>query len=104
MPLRGVPARDVGASRSRAFARGAWERGTVCESHPMQEHDNPWTRRRLVFSAVTLLLMALYAVWYFSPGVPVLWGPWALAGTKAAGKTLFEHEWTPNDPLASGDG
>ena len=43
-------------------------------------------------------------MWFFSPGLPVLWGPRASAETKAAGQTLFEHEWPPNDPLASGDG
>src|SRR5207248_2923948 len=33
-----------------------------------------------------------------------LWGPWASAATREAGRELFEHEWTANDPLAHGDG
>ena len=41
---------------------------------------------------------------FFGPGLPVLWGPWASAETRAAGRELFEHEWQPNDPLAHGDG
>jgi CxxC motif-containing protein (DUF1111 family) len=52
-----------------------------------------------------LVLVGVAAVaWHFSPGLPVLWGPSASAAEKAAGKELFEHEWTPNDPLAGGDG
>jgi mono/diheme cytochrome c family protein len=42
--------------------------------------------------------------WFLSPGIPVLWGPWATAKTKEAGRELFEHEWQPHDPLAHGDG
>jgi CxxC motif-containing protein (DUF1111 family) len=34
----------------------------------------------------------------------VLWGPYASAAAKEAGGELFEHVWTPNDPLAHGDG
>src|SRR4051812_10509375 len=43
-------------------------------------------------------------VYLFSPGLPVLWGPYASAATREAGRELFEHEWQPNDPLAHGDG
>ena len=41
---------------------------------------------------------------FFSDGLPIVWGPSASASEVAAGKDLFEHEWTPNDPLAKGDG
>src|SRR5262249_19004958 len=40
----------------------------------------------------------------FSDGLPIIWGPSASAADIAAGRDLFEHEWTPNDPLAHGDG
>ena len=42
--------------------------------------------------------------WVASPGLPVWWGPTASAATKEAGRELFEHEWSANDPLAGGDG
>jgi CxxC motif-containing protein (DUF1111 family) len=42
--------------------------------------------------------------WAFADGLPVWWGPSASAAEIAAGRELFEHEWTANDPLASGDG
>ena len=49
------------------------------------------------------LVLGVY--WFFfSAGLPVLWGPRASAADVAAGRDLFEHEWTPNDPLAKGDG
>ena len=41
---------------------------------------------------------------FFSAGLPILWGPTASAADVAAGRDLFEHEWQPNDPLAHGDG
>jgi CxxC motif-containing protein (DUF1111 family) len=45
----------------------------------------------------------LFLYWYlFSPG-SVGSGPTASAAEIAAGQELFEHEWTPNDPLAHGD-
>lgn len=47
---------------------------------------------------------AIALLWLFSPGLPMWWGPYASAATKQAGQELFEHEWTPNDPLAKGDG
>jgi len=43
-------------------------------------------------------------LWVWSPGLPVFWGPSASAKDIAAGRELFEHEWSPNDPLAHGDG
>src|SRR5262245_3644769 len=60
-------------------------------------------QRRLVGGA---LLVAVWCaiLWFLSPGLPVLWGPWASAATREAGRELFEHEWTANDPLAHGDG
>jgi CxxC motif-containing protein (DUF1111 family) len=51
-----------------------------------------------------LALLAAVVAWYFSPGLPVLWGPWASARAKEEGQKLFAHEWQPNDPLAHGDG
>lgn len=60
------------------------------------------TRRRVGYGL--LLAFSLAIAWSFSPGLPVLWGPWAWAGTREAGQVLFEHEWQPNDSLAGGDG
>ena len=49
------------------------------------------------------LVVSVY--WFFfSAGLPVMWGPRASAADVSAGRELFEHEWTPNDPLAKGDG
>jgi mono/diheme cytochrome c family protein len=60
-------------------------------------------QRRLVGGAL-LLSAWLGILWFLSPGLPVWFGPWASAATKEAGRELFEHEWSPNDPLAQGDG
>lgn len=60
------------------------------------------TRRR--FTLVFAIAFVLGAAWFFSPGLPVLLGPWASAATRQAGQELFVHEWQPNDPLAHGDG
>jgi CxxC motif-containing protein (DUF1111 family) len=68
----------------------------------MVSEDLARSRRRA--SLVVLVLGGLAIFWFFSPGLPVLIGPWATAGAKAEGKALFEHEWQPNDPLAKGDG
>jgi mono/diheme cytochrome c family protein len=51
-----------------------------------------------------LLTCALGVTWFFSPGLPVLIGPWATASSKAMGQDIFEHEWQPGDSLAGGDG
>src|SRR3984957_20419879 len=59
-------------------------------------------RRRFGFGMIAVVL--LLVLWYWSPGLPVLWEPSASAAAKAGGEMLFEHEWTANDPLASGDG
>ncbi|HKA06906.1 MAG TPA: di-heme oxidoredictase family protein [Gemmataceae bacterium] len=50
------------------------------------------------------ILLVGGGLWIWSPGLPVIWGPSARASDIAAGRELFEHEWTPNDPLAHGDG
>ena len=51
-------------------------------------------------------LLGLTTAWIAFPGLPVLWGPHASAEVRAAGQSLFEHEWTPHDTLAQtgGDG
>src|SRR5581483_7829497 len=61
-------------------------------------------RQRRWFGGALLLGAWVAILWFVSPGLPVLWGPWASAATREAGRELFEHEWTPNDPLAHGDG
>jgi CxxC motif-containing protein (DUF1111 family) len=61
-------------------------------------------RHRRRFGAVLLVAVVLGIAWFFAPGLPVLWGPYASAAVKAEGQTLFEHDWQPNDPLAHGDG
>jgi CxxC motif-containing protein (DUF1111 family) len=60
-------------------------------------------RRWIGLGLVTITVFGIY--WFFfSSGIPVMWGPTASAKDIAAGRELFEHEWTPNDPLAKGDG
>jgi CxxC motif-containing protein (DUF1111 family) len=61
-------------------------------------------QRQLVkYGFLGIAAVAIY--WYFlSDGLPILWGPSARASEIAEGRELFEHEWTPNDPLAHGDG
>src|SRR4051812_37386871 len=61
-------------------------------------------RQRRWFGGALLLTVWVAILWFFSPGIPVLWGPWASAATRQAGRDLFEHDWQPNDPLAHGDG
>ncbi|MBY0458741.1 MAG: c-type cytochrome [Gemmataceae bacterium] len=61
-------------------------------------------QRKLVM-AVFLGVVGVGTYWsFFSDGFPILWGPSASAAEIAEGRELFEHEWTPNDPLAKGDG
>jgi CxxC motif-containing protein (DUF1111 family) len=62
------------------------------------------TRSRRLVGAALLLLCGIGVLWFFSPGIPVFWGPYASAADRAAGQELFEHEWQPKDPLAGGDG
>jgi mono/diheme cytochrome c family protein len=61
-------------------------------------------RQRRWFGRALLAGSCLGIVWFFSPGLPVWFGPWASAATKQAGRELFIHEWTASDPLAHGDG
>ena len=65
---------------------------------------SPSSQRRL-FGFGACGLVAVLTYWYlFSDGLPIFWGPSASAAEVAEGRDLFEHEWTPNDPLAHGDG
>lgn len=60
-------------------------------------------QRRLVGWGLAFGVVAA-AVWVWSPGLPILWGPSARAADVRAGQELFEHEWAAGDPLAHGDG
>src|SRR5205807_1608095 len=60
------------------------------------------SRRLVGIGVVAAGLLGL--VWWLSPGLPVLIGPWAWSGEKQRGAELFAHEWQPHDPLAGGDG
>jgi CxxC motif-containing protein (DUF1111 family) len=63
------------------------------------------TGQRRAFGLGILGVAAILTYWYFfSDGLPIIWGPRASASDIAAGRELFEHEWEPNDPLAHGDG
>lgn len=65
---------------------------------------SPTDQRRL-FGSGLVVVAALAVYWnFFSDGLPIIWGPRASASEIAAGRELFEHEWTANDPLAHGDG
>ncbi|HEX3148418.1 MAG TPA: di-heme oxidoredictase family protein [Gemmataceae bacterium] len=61
------------------------------------------TQRRIFCWSLGLGFVGL-ALWIWSAGIPVIWGPSASASDIRAGRELFEHEWEPNDPLAHGDG
>ncbi len=61
-------------------------------------------QRRVIWSG-TIAAVAVLAYWrFFSDGLPIIWGPSARASEIAEGRELFEHEWTPNDARAGGDG
>ena len=60
------------------------------------------TRRWVGAVAGTLTLGCLG--WAVTPGLPVIWAPYAKADVRARGQSLFEHEWTVKDPIAKGDG
>jgi CxxC motif-containing protein (DUF1111 family) len=60
--------------------------------------------QRKLFGIGLLLVVSIGLLWHFSPGLPVLIGPWASASTRQSGMELFVREWQPNDPLAHGDG
>ena len=65
---------------------------------------SPSGQRRIVGWGLIGSTLVL-AYWFlFSDGLPIFWGPSASAAEIAEGRDLFEHEWTPNDPLAHGDG
>ncbi|MCI0699492.1 MAG: thiol oxidoreductase-like protein, partial [Planctomycetia bacterium] len=58
------------------------------------------TGQRRVVGFGFLGVVAVLVYWnFFSDGFPILWGPSASASEIAEGRELFEHEWTPNDPL-----
>src|SRR5258708_5699552 len=59
-----------------------------------------WCRRYLALAV--LLTVGSPLTWLLSPRLPDSPGPHVNA--EADGKRLFEYEWTPNDPLAGGDG
>lgn len=65
---------------------------------------SPSTQRRLFGLGAFVVAAVVTYFLFFSDGLPILWGPSASASEVAAGRDLFEHEWTPNDPLAHGDG
>jgi len=60
------------------------------------------SRRYVGWALLGIIPLALY--YFFSPGLPVLIGPWAWKGEKTRGEELFSHVWTPEDSLAGGDG
>lgn len=64
----------------------------------------PLHQQRKWFALGLVVVLGLGIAWNFSPGLPVMIGPYASASTKQAGFELFMHEWQPNDPLAHGDG
>ena len=65
---------------------------------------SPSGQRRAFGFGVLGVGVLLGYYYFFSDGLPILWGPTARASDIAAGRELFEHEWQPNDPLAHGDG
>jgi CxxC motif-containing protein (DUF1111 family) len=60
-------------------------------------------RRAFGFGMLAVATIAGYWM-FFSDGLPIIWGPTARASEVAAGRELFEREWSPNDPMAHGDG
>ena len=60
--------------------------------------------RRRVGLRVSVLSWVVAGLGSLTPGIPVLSAPRASAVVKEAGLTLFEHDWTPGDSLAGGDG
>lgn len=65
---------------------------------------SPTAQRRLFGFGFFGGALVLVYWFFFSDGMPILWGPTASAAEIAQGRELFEHEWTPNDPMAHGDG
>lgn len=68
----------------------------------MFKHKLQDSRRYVGWALLGVFIVAM--VWMFSPGLPVLIGPWAWSGEKQRGSELFSHVWTPGDSLAGGDG
>jgi CxxC motif-containing protein (DUF1111 family) len=60
--------------------------------------------RRRYLSWIAGVATVLGLAWWFSPGLPVLIGPWAWSGQMERGGELFAHQWTSHDSLAGGDG
>jgi CxxC motif-containing protein (DUF1111 family) len=65
----------------------------------MFRYPRAWGKRR--WRAVISLGVGLCLVCFFWPGLSAVR---ARLKTQVDGRTLFEHEWTENDPLADGDG
>ena len=68
----------------------------------MRENVLARSRRRVGLGLSVLTVS--WVVWMLTPGVPVLWAPCVDASVREAGLALFEHEWTPGDSMAAGDG
>ncbi len=66
----------------------------------MSWHHRGKGRRR--WGAIVSLGAGLCLVCFFWPGLSALQA--RRVKPEADGRTLFEHEWTQNDPLADGDG
>ena len=62
------------------------------------------SRIRCWFGRGALVILGGWGTWALVPGLPVLSSPQATAKVKEAGLVLFEHDWKPADPMASGDG
>ncbi|MBI1375769.1 MAG: c-type cytochrome [Phycisphaera sp.] len=71
----------------------------------MVESLRYWWNKPFIKGRVGFVLFVIgVLVWLLGPGLPVMRGPTASDAAKVAGRTLFEHEWTVRDALASGDG
>ncbi len=68
----------------------------------MYESSFARTRRRVGMAMIGVGTFAV--LWCLTPGLPLLSAPRASAEARAAGLELFQHEWQPHDPSASGDG
>ena len=68
------------------------------------DYLTPGRIRKGVGLALLVAVLGALGCWLAADGIPVLWGPMATASDKQAGRDLFEHEWTANDPLSHGDG
>ncbi|QDU21156.1 di-heme oxidoredictase family protein [Urbifossiella limnaea] len=61
--------------------------------------------QRKVFGLGMVVTAVAVGYWtFFSDGLPIWRGPSASASEIAAGRELFEREWSANDPMARGDG